>query len=188
MTRHDEAIREARQAQQVDPLSLSMGLTSGVVLCFARRYDRAIEELRKVLDMDANFAAAHSTIALAYTYRNMCDEAVAEYTKASALARGSPEMEMNFNSMIACSRAICGRSEEAQRFLAETNGKPGVSPYALAVIHAHLGEHEIAMDLLERAYDERNVQMVGLKVDPALDPVRSLPRFQTLLERIGLAG
>jgi TolB-like protein/Tfp pilus assembly protein PilF len=86
MGRHQEALVEARHAQRSDPLSLMMNLTTGVVLCFARRYDESIKELQRVVEMDANFFAAHSTLGLAYAYRKMCGKAIAAFRKASALA------------------------------------------------------------------------------------------------------
>lgn len=181
------AIHEARQAQQLDPLSLPMNLTPGLVLWFARQYDRAIEELQKVIEMDANFAAAHQTLGLAYTHRKMCDEAIAAFQKVSALTGGSSEVETGIKALTAYCYAVCGRTEQAKTFLNEIANQPAVSPYVLGMIHAQLAEHGLAMDWLERAYHERNVQVVCMKVDPALDPLRSTRRFQSLLARVGLA-
>jgi adenylate cyclase len=185
MGRHKEASQQAQQAQQLDPLSLSMNLTTGLVLCFARQYDRAIDELRKVVDMDANFAAAHSTLGLAYTYRKMCDEAIAAFNKASALTSVS-EAESSFKALIACCYATCGRSKQAKSFLREVEDLPTVSPYVLGMIHAQLGERTRALDFLERACRERSAQVVLMKVDPALDPLRSTRRFKSLLAHVGL--
>jgi DNA-binding winged helix-turn-helix (wHTH) protein/Tfp pilus assembly protein PilF len=187
MGRHDEAVAEAREAQRLDPLSLSMNLTMALVLCFARRYDQSIKEIKRVIEMDANFAAAHSTLGLAYAYRKMCNEAVAAFRKASALAGNSPEMNIHFNTLSAYSYAASGRTKQARSLLNELSKQPGTSPYALGVIHAQLGERSLALDWLERAYRERNYQMVWLKVDPALDPLRRTRRFQDLLTRVGLA-
>lgn len=188
MGRHEEALDEARQAQKLDPVSLSMNLTAGLVLCFAREYGRAIKELQAVLEMDANFAPAHSTLGLAYAYRNMCDEAIAEFEKASALAGGSSEVQMYFKALVAYCCAFCGRTEQARACLDEIAKDPAVSPYVIGTIHAQLGEHGLALDWLERACSERNVQVVWMKVDPALDPLRSTRRFRNLLARVGLVG
>jgi TolB-like protein/Flp pilus assembly protein TadD len=186
MGRHEEAIHEARLSQQLDPLSLPMNLTTGMALYFARQYGRAIEELQKVLELDANFAAAHHTLGIVYTYKQMCDEAISEFQKTAALAGGSAEMETNIKALTACCYAACGRPVQAKVLLDDMGNKPTVSPYALGMIHAQLGEHRIAMDCLERAYNERNLQIVCVKVDPALDPLRPSRRFQSLLARLGL--
>ncbi len=137
--------------------------------------------------MDANFAAAHSTLGLAYAYRKMCDHAISEFRKASALSGGSSEVDTFFKALTAYSYAASGRTKQARTFLNEISHQPSASPYALGMIHAQLGEHNLAMDWLERAYRERNYQMVWMKVDPALDPLRRTRRFQTLLTRVGLA-
>jgi tetratricopeptide (TPR) repeat protein len=185
--RHEEAIREARQAQELDPLSLPTNLTAGLVLWFGRQYDRAIEELRKVIDMDDNSAAAHTSLGLAYTECRMCDEAVAEFEEALTLAGGSSLVETTIKAQTAYCYAACGKPEQAKAMLREIADQPVLSPYLLGMIHAQLGEHALAMDCLERACQERNVQVVWMKVDPALDPLRSSLRFRTLLKRVGLA-
>jgi len=188
MGRHEEAIYEARQAQILDPLSLPMSMTCGLVLCFARQYDRAIEELQKLIEMDANFAAGHSTLGLAYAHQKRCDEAIAEFRKASALVGGSSEMESYIQALAAYSYAASGRSEQARKFLNETANQPKAPAYVRGMILAQLGEYDLAMDCLERALDERTYQVLGMNVDPALDPLRSTPRFQSLLTRVGLVS
>jgi len=89
--------------------------------------------------------------------------------------------------LIAYSYAASGKMRQARSFLNELAKQPGASPYALGMIHAQLGERNLALDWLERAFRERNYQMAWLKVDPALDPLRRTRRFQSLLDRVGLA-
>jgi len=76
--------------------------------------------------------------------------------------------------------------DEARVLVDEISGLPTASAYLLATIHASLGEHERALDWLERAYADRDAQIVSLKVDPAFDPLRSTARFQQLFARLGL--
>jgi len=59
-----------------------------------------------------------------------------------------------------------------------------VPSYDIAVIYVGLGEHDLAFNWLENAYVERPWQLLFLKVDPRLDPLRSDPRFQDLLRRM----
>src|SRR5215831_2971539 len=187
MGRHEEALAEAREAQRLDPLSLPINLTTALVLCIARRYDRSISEIKRVIEMDANFAAAYSTLGLAYAYRKKCNEAIAAFRKASALAGNSPETTIHSDTLVAYSYAASGRTSQARSLLNAIAKQPGTSPYALGMIHAQLGDRNLALDWLERAYRERNYQIVWLKVDPALDPLRRTRRFQNLLTRVGLA-
>src|SRR5262245_30501339 len=132
-----------------------------------------------------NFAAAHSLLGLAYAYRRRCDEAIAEFRKAAELAADSSG-ETYAKTQIAYCYAICGRTKHARKMLDEIANLPTTSSYLMGTIHAQLGDHRRAMDLLERAYHERSYQVVSMRVDPALDPVRSSRRFRTLLSRVGL--
>src|SRR5262249_57557347 len=123
-----------------------------VGMCIGSRYDQTIKEIKSVIEMDANFAAAHSTLGLAYAYRKMCNEAVAAFRKASALAGNSPEMNIHFNTLSAYSYAASGRTKQARSFLNEISKQPGTSPYALGMIHAQLGELTLPLDCLHRPY------------------------------------
>ena len=186
MGRHEEAIQEAQLAQQLDPLSLLMNQTAGMVLCLARQYDRAIEELRKVIDMDANYAAAHGTLGLVYARKGMCEQAIDEFATVASLAGGHPGVATSVKALTAYTYAVCNRTDKARALVNEISAEPTASAYLLATIYASLGEHDRALDWLDRAYADRDVQVVALKVDPALDPLRPTTRFQELVARIGL--
>jgi TolB-like protein/Tfp pilus assembly protein PilF len=186
MGRHEEAIQEAQLAQRLDPLSLLMNQTVGLVLCVARQYDRAIDELRKVIDMDANYAAAHGTLGLVYARRGMCEQAIEEFEKVASLAGPHPGVTTSVKALTAFTYAVSHRTDKARALVDEISAQPTASAYLLATIYASLGEHDRALDWLDRAYADRDVQVVALKVDPALDPLRSTTRFQELVARIGL--
>jgi adenylate cyclase len=188
MGRHEEAIREARLAKQLDPLSLSMNQTAGLVFCVARQYDRAVDELRKVIEMDANYAAAHGTLGLVYARKGMCEQAIEEFEKVASLAGGHPGVATSLKGLTAYSYAVCNRPDKARALVEEICAEPTASAYLLATIYASLDEPDRALDWLERAYADRDFQLVSLKVDPAFDPLRANTRFQNLLARIGLPG
>ena len=186
MGRHEEAVREAQLAQRLDPLSLLMNQTAGMVLCLARQYDRAIDELRKVIDMDANYAAAHGTLGLVYARKGMCEQAIEEFERVASLAGGHPGVATSVKALTAYTYAVCNRTDKARALVDEISAEPTASAYLLATIYASLGEHDRALDWLDRAYADRDVQVVALKVDPAFDPLRPTTRFQELVARLGL--
>ena len=186
MGRHEEAIQEAQLAQRLDPLSLLMNQTAGLVLCVARQYDRAIDELRKVIDMDANYAAAHGTLGIAYARKGMCEQAIEEFEKVASLAGGHPAVTTSVKALTAFTYAVCKKLDKARALVPEISGQPTASAYLLATIYASLGEHDRALDWLDRAYTDRDAQIVSLKVDPAFDPLRTTSRFQQLVARLGL--
>jgi serine/threonine protein kinase/Flp pilus assembly protein TadD len=187
MGRHDEAIREARRAQELDPLTLVVNMTPAATLYLARRYDQAIEELQKVLDMDANFLPAHSILGAAYEQKGMYEKAIVEHQKVIDLLGGNVTAEVAVKARVGHAYAAWGKRGEALKILDELLKRRDVTPYSIAEIYVGLGEKDRAFEWLEKAHGERNVQMVSLKVDPNLDSLRSDPRFADLLRRMNLA-
>jgi TolB-like protein/Tfp pilus assembly protein PilF len=186
MGRHDEAIREARRAQELDPLSLLMNQTAGNVLLLARQYDRAAEVLLRTIDMDPNFPAAHSVLAFVYAEQGRHEAALSELQRVLALAGAHPQVEASIQTFTAFAHAACGKQAEARLLLAELAGNPAAPAYSLAGVQARLGDRDAAFELLERAFREHSYQLVSLKVDPTLDGLRDDPRFGELLARLRL--
>jgi serine/threonine protein kinase/Tfp pilus assembly protein PilF len=186
MGRHDEAIREARRAQELDPLTLISNMTPAATLYLARRYDQAIEELNRVLDMDANFVPAHNLLGSVYEQKGMYEKAVVEYQKVIGLLKGNVAAEVAVKALMARAYAAWGKKGEAIKILNELLGRRDAMAYSISEIYVGLGEKDRALDWLEKAYGERNVQMVSLRVAPNLDSLRSDPRFSDLLRRMNL--
>lgn len=184
MGRLDQATAEMTQAQELDPLSLEITADLGLSFFFARRYDVAIEQFQKALEMDKNFIWARFFIGWADEQRGLIDKAIAEYQKAWEV-----EQAMVIKAALAHAYAIGGREDEARAILTEseqaTDGKR-LSPYDSAIIHTALKEEEKAFACLEQAYELRSEAVVWLKVDPRLDPLRTNPQFISLLQRVGL--
>jgi len=177
-----EAIAEAKRAQEVDPLSLTINAVIGWMFFLARQYDQAIEQEKKTLEMDPNFALAHSFLGPAYEQKAMYKEALAEFQKA---ASGSPEESLL--SEIGHVYAVAGKRSEAREMLnklKELSKQHYLPPYQMALIHAALNEKDQAFALLENAYEDRFPWLIHLKVEPRLDPLRSDPRFEDLVRRV----
>jgi len=185
MGRYTEALAEIRQAQELDPLSLIIGSIVGWVFYFDRKDDQAIAEFRKTLELDPNFWVAHWTLGRAFEQKAMFAEAIAEIQKAIDFSGGSPLAL----AALGHTYAVWGRRAEAERVLNELkeSSKQGyISPYSIAAIHAALGEKDQAFIWLEKAYEERSGWLIWLRAEPISDPLRSDPRFQDLLRRVGL--
>jgi serine/threonine protein kinase/tetratricopeptide (TPR) repeat protein len=185
MGRYAEALAEIRQAQELDPLSLIISSIVGWVLYFDRKNDQAIAEFRKTLELDPNFWVAHWTLGRAYEQKAMFTEAIAEIQKAIDFSGSSP---LSF-AALGHTYAVSGRRAEAERVLNQLKGSSKqtyISPYGIAAIHAGLGEKDQAFLWLEKAYEERSGWLIWLRAEPGSDPLRSDPRFQDLLRRIGL--
>jgi tetratricopeptide (TPR) repeat protein len=135
--------------------------------------------------MDPNFALAHNQLAQAYLQKQMYDEAVAELKTAVQLSAGSPAFIAN----LARAYVASGKRNEAVKLLGDLKKRsnPGYSNASeIAVIYVSLGDTDQAMNWLEKGYDERFNP--GVLLRPGFDPLRSDPRFQSLVHRIGLAG
>jgi DNA-binding winged helix-turn-helix (wHTH) protein/TolB-like protein/Tfp pilus assembly protein PilF len=183
MGRFDEAIAEARRAQELEPLSFISNSHIGWILYFAGRYDEAIEHCKKLLDVDPTFFPARRYLGLVYEQKGMYKEAIAEFQQAAKLS-GSPLMM----SLLAHAYAVSGNRAEAHRLLDELGKQKQryVSPYTVATIYAGLGEKDQAFKWLEKAFEERDIWLMNLRVDPLFKSIRSDARFTSLLQRIGL--
>jgi eukaryotic-like serine/threonine-protein kinase len=186
MGRHQEAITEAKRAQELEPLSVTNGDVLGYIFWQARQYDQSIEELRKTLEMEPNFALAHCDLGITYVLKGNYEEAIAEINKAVTLSGGEPI----YISTLGYAYAVAGQRDEAEKRLAqleELSKGRYVGPAQIALVYIGLGEKDQAFEWLEKAYKDRSItnENFALKVDPQFDTLRSDPRFADLLRRIG---
>jgi len=178
MGRFDQALAEIRLARRNDPLSLIIRVAAASIYYFGRRYDQVIEECRQVLDMDPGFLPAHQYLAAAYEQKGMYAEARAAGRRAARVAE------------LRNAHALAGLKGVERRRLVELirRPQPGKDPsYVVATVYAALGENDKAFEWLDRAYQERDSTLAYSRLDPSLDTLRSDPRFESLLRRLGLA-
>jgi TolB-like protein/Tfp pilus assembly protein PilF len=185
MGRLDEALTELRKAEQLDPLSPRIVSEVGRVLYFARRYDEAILQYEKAFRLEPDSAILHKWLADVYSQKSMFDKALTEIEKAVQLSKGSVFILDDAGYVYAAS----GRREEAQKVLDqldELSGEMYVPEYGRAAIYVGLGDKDKAMEWLWKAYKERCF-LTWLKVEPVFDLLRDDSRFNSLLEKLGLA-
>jgi TolB-like protein/Tfp pilus assembly protein PilF len=185
MGRAEEAIAEANHAQELDPLSLFISTQRGFTLTNARRYDEAIEQLRRVIELDPNDYRPHWFLAIAYASNNRFAEAIATSEKAVVLSSRAPSVL----GTIGMCYGLAGRKAEARKTLEELlelNRRRYVTPVAMVHVYIGLGDKDRAFAWLEKAYQERSYFMAYIKVIPLVDPLRTDPRFDDLLRRMGL--
>ncbi|HUI84301.1 MAG TPA: tetratricopeptide repeat protein [Candidatus Binatia bacterium] len=182
--RFDEALKESDRARELDPLSLIIAADRGAILFYSQQYDRAIQELLQVREMEPNFPSS-GLIALAYAHEGMFDKALATYGPAVDSSWYWADRAQLY--------ALAGRRADAQKMLDELlalqRRQPSPQPVNLgnvAIAYLAVGKNEQALTLLEQAYKEQPRVLTNLRVNPAYDPLRSDPRFQDLLQRCGL--
>lgn len=184
--RLEESMREIKQAQELDPLSLVINASMSGLLYLAGEYDAAIEQLKSMIEMDGNFPTANVLLGLVYAQQGLYDEAIAEYKRAIEVYGEHLEVLAFLGHAFACS----GRSAEAREIverLQEVGKQRHVSLYLTALVHTALGDVDTAFACLERGFEEQDEELAMLKMDPLLAPLREDSRFNNLLQRIGLA-
>lgn len=184
MGRFDEGLAEMKQAQTLDPLSLTINTDLAKVYMFARRYDEAIEQYKRALEMDPEFDVAHGLLAMTYSAKGMHGEAVAELGKIKHL-----EKDPLYLSYLVHVNASGGRNNEARQALdrmSKMSRRTYVSPVSQALAYAALSDNDQAFKWLDRVFDEHaSGGAISLKVGYVWDNLRSDPRYPPLLQRAG---
>jgi adenylate cyclase len=184
--RHDQALAEIKRAQQLDPLAVPVNRAVGWVLYFGRSYDQSVEELQKALAMDEEFLGARLVLWWAQVAKGGAEEAIADIRKEAQRPGSGSAKKL----MLAYASAAAGREEDARGILWELEDKL-VQDDRLAILStfplAALGEKDRAFQQLERAYEHREPGLMFLKVAPWLDPLRSDPRYDLLVEKLRLS-
>jgi tetratricopeptide (TPR) repeat protein len=150
---------------------------------FARQHDRAIEQLRKTLEMDPNFALAYWLLGLNKEQKGQLEEATADFRKAVSLSEDIPFALASLGHVLGRS----GQREEAAAALEELlrlSARRYVSPHSIATVYIGLGQSTEALEWLNRAADERSNWIIFLNVDPVFDPLRDDPRFRNITDRL----
>jgi DNA-binding winged helix-turn-helix (wHTH) protein/tetratricopeptide (TPR) repeat protein len=182
--RKDEAIGEILHAQHLDPVSLIISTNVAEIFYFARDYDRAVIEARKVVEMDPNFPQARWRLAEAYVQKGMFPEAVEQYLNWISLLGASHEHVDALRRAYSAS-GMRGFWQELIVLFEHPKNEIRVTSRRLASIHARLSQTDHALEQLENAYLERELMLVEVNVEPAFDKIRSEPRFTQLLHDVG---
>jgi eukaryotic-like serine/threonine-protein kinase len=184
--RLDEAIAEETRAQQLDPYSVFINFMRGGMLVCAGRSDEAIQQGRKMLDLDAGFA--HSLLGSAYERKGNSEQAISEFQQAVKLRKDHPVLASAMADL-AYAYAVFGKKQQALQLLSELkemSKRRFVPSWAFAIVYVGLGDKDRAFEWLDKAYDERPSDIMNIKAEPRMAPLRSDARYQELLLRMGL--
>jgi TolB-like protein/Flp pilus assembly protein TadD len=185
MGRSDEALSEAKKAQALDPLSLIINVIIGLSFSLARQYDEAISQLQKTLELDPDFLMALYWLGLTHFFLARYEDAIVSFQKAMQLPGG----KIYSAGFLGMSYARCGQKEKALKVLEQIDEllEKGYSILLhKAFLYIGLGEIDQTFEFLEKAFMEKESNLIFLKTIPIFDPLRGDPRFNDLLKKIGL--
>lgn len=157
---------------------------SAWIFLLARRYDEAIVQSRKAIELDANYAVGHCSLGWSFFWKGDRAGAMAEFQKARAL-----DPQPWFDASLGYVHAVSGDRAKAEQLLRDLDDlakQRYVSPTWQAYVYLGLGEKKKALDWLEKCYTAQDFACYYLKSDQLYDPLRHEPRFQALVKKVGL--
>jgi TolB-like protein/Flp pilus assembly protein TadD len=182
---HQAALDAIEQARTLDPLSPVIPSSRIQAFYFHREYDRAIEESHRALEVEPNFLLVHYHLGQALVQKKQYPEAIEEFQKAEAIAGPSDV----FTMALGHAYAVSGNRAAAMKCLADlkaASAKRYVPALYFSSIYTGLGDVDQAIAWLKKACDEKTEYLIYMNVEPIADPLRSDPRFQAILHKIGL--
>ncbi len=180
----EDALREVRIAHNLDPLSLDIGITVGRILYYSRRYDEAMAEYRKLIDLDPHYTVAHYNLSAAYVVQRDFARALPELDETVRLASNRDPLALG---LYGAAKAESGDRAGAREILAELRERSGhefVTPVGMAFLYLGLGDEDEALNWIEKIFEDHMTTSVWASVEPLFDPLRSNPRFLAQLRRI----
>jgi TolB-like protein/DNA-binding winged helix-turn-helix (wHTH) protein/Tfp pilus assembly protein PilF len=184
MSRFDEAFREFQIARELDPVSLGLIRNTAEHFRYLRQYDNAIAENRKVLGMDPSFENALESLSYAYANKRMYKESI-NVTEELATIQGKQELAKSMKTAYARGGYKDALRSRLEFYKDRRKAGSFIAFWDEALLQAQLGNKDLALEALEKAYDERE-DVTDLAVNPSWDSIRADPRFQHLVRRVGL--
>jgi len=182
--RFDESLAEMSRASELDPLSVQLTNEVAWPLLGQGKYEAAKEQIRKALELDPNDGFARYMLGEIDIVAGKFSEAIAELEKVEGTGSSVPPCALGYAYAAAGER---GKARTALEEVSQMSSRRYVSPTCSAQIYSGLGEKGRALDELEKAYEDRSIELpFGLKFERFWDPLRSEPRFIALLKKVGL--
>lgn len=184
--RTTEAVAEARRALELDPLSEGTAASAGTIFLYTGHNAEAIQQFTRALVINPDNGLARSNLGLAYVRDGRFDSGLPEMEAVEAKNRTNMGQ-----ADLAYAYAKAGRLDELEKQLKrllEQVDRNHELAYAVASAYANLGDRDRAVDWLERAYEWHVTPLIGVNNDFSFDGIRSEPRFQALMRKLGYAN
>jgi len=182
--RSDESLAEIQSARRLDPLSPTINAGVGMLYYFARQYERALAALRAALELNPNSPVLMGNLGQVYLQMGLHAEALTEHLRLTSVYDDQEAW-----TLLGFSYAAAGRKGETRKILRRllaASRRGYIPPFYITLLYVGLGETDAAFEWLELAYQNRDGDLITIKVDPRMDCFRSDPRFTRLLKKLGL--
>ena len=176
----DSAVREAKAAMALDPVSARVASSLAWLYLFSGQYDLAEPAMKKCLDLDSNFLYAHDGLVVVYEHKKDFARAIEERHELLVLSHQNDAADTLMKIYKSSGY------EQARTYDLKHDLETEHSPFLVAVAYASLGDKEKTLEYLQKAYEQRSSLLIQLKVNCYFDFVRSDPRFQELLKKLRL--
>jgi tetratricopeptide (TPR) repeat protein len=174
-----EASPEMQKALALDPISMPLNVADGMLSYYCRHFEEAVFKARKMVEMDPSFREVHLMLGLALEAKRNWADAEREFNLVALASNGDSEGSAHLAHLYALSGRSARAHKTLQQLLSPTPDQY-VDPYQLAFIYTALGQKREAFEWLEKAIRKRTA--IIMKVDPYMDPLRSDPQFDRLLD------
>ncbi len=183
LNRGAEALAAVNRAREIEPASLVINATVGLIHYFSRDYDAAVKSLQKTLELDPEFPVSNFFLGRAYVQQGRFKEAIDHFQKALKYYGDSTNMLATFGH----AAALADKKEIAHKVLSqlqELSTRMYVSAYDIASIYCGLDDRDKALNWLEKAFQEHAYLLIYLNTDPIMDSLREEKRFQQIVQKI----
>jgi tetratricopeptide (TPR) repeat protein len=179
--RWQAAQQELSRALRIDPVSPAVNLEMLRLLIDIHQYEAALQQFRKLIELDPGSVGAYNEIFPVYVALGKPDDALAAFLKLQTLGGTNPQ---HIEALIVAARrgGFRGCLKERIAQLDREANRSRISPYVFANLYAHLGDKDRALACLEQGYLQHLPRMMWVKARATFDPLRSDPRFQSLLQ------
>ena len=181
--RTEEAIAQGRSSLSLDPLSPRAGKALSWILYYAGKYDDAIEQCKKTQELFPNYREIN--LGPDYEKKGLYDQAINEYL-ASEARWGLPEHDVATLRQTYASSGWRAYWKKLLELRQEESKRNRVASMEFAGVYLHLGDNDLAIKWLQKAFEQHELALITLSIDPQWESLRSDVRFRELLRNIGL--
>ena len=186
VNRLEAALAEVRKAHELDPLSLIISTAVGRILHFNRRYDEALVQFERTIDLAPTFPGTYFDLSITYSALERHQEALEAMDKLTQLSGGGGLLrELSSSAILYARMGEREKAAEKVRQATELAGTQRMPLFVQAILELALGNFDEAFRYVEQAYEERDTGLAYIQCEPFFEPLRQNPRYSELIRKMG---